>query len=372
MVSNNIQREQGYILIRDLLPATPYEFLVAAQNQVGTTELKYRLTTLDSDGHQVSNSSPLFPFLGSLSPSAPDEDEEYALTRDIQEYAEENRRDTWLPGQASVAGVHNKPLIAMRNLLGSPLALVISLSLFLGILLLLVFYRTLQDRRLSSSDGTLSSTLTHKSSGNGSPSTASVGGLACASTNNISSTMLEGDQLGQQLNLDNEHRLADGAQVTLDNRHHYGCSYQTFCPASSHNQNSGCDFIPESQTQSAGVGYTSTGTYASVQRQPLVCSTVSGESSQDQCLMQMLLLGNGQPSPAIGVDQPPSHYSAAAALATLARTGKLNFKATSASNQDSGSTVTYSPITYSSATTSSGGQRQYHVALDEYQQRLNQ
>ena len=177
MVSSGLGREQQALVLRDLQPATAYELLVGAQNSVGQTEAKYKFSTLDLGGKQVggtaaassassssssssaSSAAASFALLAGASsedPLDPDDlDSDESLSR--VDYIDETgaRREVWLqqpaqlgqrPGQAGRAldsgGASLRWLaLSIRQLLNSPLTLLLALCLLLVMLLLLLFTR---------------------------------------------------------------------------------------------------------------------------------------------------------------------------------------------------------------------------------------
>lgn len=139
LVSNNIVREQSSLVIRDLAPATSYELLVGAQNQVGLTEVKYRFQTLDQDGKQV----PASEANSFASSSAGSEDSEMIV--DYSD-ADGTRREFWPVSsqnmnEPTATNSVTKSVLIMGRFLNSAPALVLSLCFFVVLLMVVIFYK---------------------------------------------------------------------------------------------------------------------------------------------------------------------------------------------------------------------------------------
>lgn len=145
LVSNNILREQGDLIIRDLSPATAYELLVGARNQVNLSEAKYRFTTLDSEGKQVapSRSSSSSSFLPTLNDDYNDETMvDYSDDGQYSGAGPSVRRESM--GGADLSHSHSNGqrwLMLAGHVLNSPLTLLFTFCIFLVLLALLAFHR---------------------------------------------------------------------------------------------------------------------------------------------------------------------------------------------------------------------------------------
>lgn len=143
LVSNNVvPRDQTSLVVGELSPATTYELLVGAHNHVGVTEARYRVSTLDANG-LASSSSMLSSLMGD---DANDDDDDLdvqysdADAGNLLEGQRARRRDM-RADSAGLRWVHT-----VRQVLNSPLALLVSLSLFIALLLVLLYHRKQQQQ----------------------------------------------------------------------------------------------------------------------------------------------------------------------------------------------------------------------------------
>lgn len=351
LVSNNILKEQLNIIIRDLLPATSYDLFVSAQNQVGPTEAKYRFTTLDLNGKQVSVQQG-HSLLGGSSENS----------EDFSDYLDPDgsvRREIWSDSP------YKNSLMMFRQLLNSPFALTLSLCLFLALFMLLIFYR-FQGSTNSSTSDTLSSS--NKSNGSSSGShhhhhqPYSGGGNRRHSSGEVNgATILDSTEAPVSVangSISESPRINYQSHRLLNSASHYPVSvpsecgyYQAaYCNATNTRQSGqqqqqqqlvdyGARSMETSnQEQSPYVpvyGQAANnyqGAYASVQRSAtmdatldLVAPELQDQRQQQQCLVQMLMMGPQQQQ-----QQQPQHNELsnltdnqnsymAAALTTLAR-----------------------------------------------------
>lgn len=174
LVSNNILREQLSVVIRDLAPATGYELLVGAQNQVGLTEVKYRFITLDPDGKQV----PAIEANSQFASSSSDVDSDTAIDYS-DSGADGTRRE--FSGDPHSGQTMTRSLLAVRQFMSSPLALVISLCFFVVLLMVLIFYK-----------------INGQANGQSSPS---ISGLNLSSNNNNNNKLSGGRNSGGEPNM---------------------------------------------------------------------------------------------------------------------------------------------------------------------------
>lgn len=330
LISNNILKEQASLLIRDLVPATSYELLVTAQNQVGPTEVKYRFTTLDADGKQVSNGLSIFGNQLSSNEGGLGE----------PDYADEtaNSREMWPSrsdhGSSSAGSNLMRLVFFFRQILNSPLALLCSLSLFILLLILFLVHRRSPSGHSSSSS--TANTLTSSSAAtNKSSSSASCNGRRLSTEATILGDMEGPLSIANGSLNDSPARLAL-QQVGAFQPPSVGTNhYQSFCAAAGQQQHQSgiADYGPSSMTTtqadcmaspyihpSYGSAHQSTahsmaavanhyslagqsGPYASVQRSatmepqhmatsgPLLNEHQQSATDQQQCLMQMLMMG---------------------------------------------------------------------------------
>ena len=342
LVSNNILREQQSVLIRDLSPATAYELLVGAQNQVGQTEAKYRLNTLDADGKPVPMSH---SFLGVAGSSSAALDDDHMVVDYIDESG--TRREVWPSRDLDPSGQHltsaNKWLYLIGQLLNSPLTLLLALCLFIVLLALLIFNRfaTPQTGSSSSSSSSNKSSLGTTGGNGGSGGGGGGGGGARHCSLFGQTTTLDGTEPA----LSSANGCDDGsppldespARVNLaGSRGDYAAldcySATSYCPAAGHQLETFTGpSEPQSNSTECSSGYASNcqqqqqnyyappAAYATVHRSATMDPTsLAGaeQRQQQQCLMQMLMMAQpNQP------DQVESNYSmaAAAALNSMAR-----------------------------------------------------
>lgn len=364
-MSNNILREQNSVLIRDLSPATTYELLVGAQNQVGLTEARYRLTTLDVDGKQVALSH---SFFGSSSFSANDGEDNITV-----DYTDDTgtRREVWpnghsssssssLPSSSFSSHPSGRWILITRQILNSPVTLLLALSLFLILLILLIFHRLNDSAHESgSSTGTLASS-SHKSNsqtsgGAGDTQTSSGCGLgldvgapgdspAALTDVSPSHVNLSGVRLASQNPLDTNNPTSSDFYANSNNNNNNSpyCSQATEC-------NSAPGYF---NCNSAGAqnyyAMPGAGAYASVHRsstmeprQVSLQPVVEQQDERQQYLMQMLMTSPQQQQQHLNLNhhQQQMHttadlcptsssaaYSVAAALTTMARQKSGAFK----------------------------------------------
>lgn len=374
LISNNILKEQASLLIRDLVPATSYELLVIAQNQVGPTEVKYKFTTLDVDGKQVGGGGGSgFSIFGNqlLSDNG---------GQDSADYADESSwRELW-PNSNSrpdpASGNLVKSVVFFRNFLNSPLALLCSLSLFILLIIIFLFHKRPQTgTNHSSSSSSTANTFTSSSAATNKSSNSSSAALSCGGRRLSidANTTIMGDIEAPLSVANGSLEESPATRFPLAHQQQMGtfqqaseCNYQSpFCanqqqqqqlnhsdygPTSHLSSDTQVDFIPSAayvhpaynsanQAHSmAGTGgganhyslASQTNPYASVQRSatmepnlatsgPLLSEQHSTDHhnhhhEQQQCLMQMLMMGS-RPQPG---DQQHNSY-VTAALTTLAR-----------------------------------------------------
>lgn len=344
LISNNILKDQATLLIRDLMPATSYELLVVAHNQVGPTEVKYRFTTLDADGKQVFNGLSLF---GNQLTSDAYQDSDYA--------DESSWRELWPSSSRSDgSGLFMRSLLFFRHLLNSPLALLCSLSLCILLFVLFLVHKR-PSAHSSSSLSSTANTLASSSATNKSSSSASCNGRRLSIEAN---TTILGD-MEVPLSMANGSLTESPARLPLQQVGAFqsasDCNYQSFC--ANQQQSNMTDYGPVSSMNAAqndcitspyvhpAYGATThqvattnhyslagqTGPYASVQRSATMepslgqtgASLMSGQQTsehqqQQECLMQMLMMGSRPQQQQQSTD--PQHTSyVTAALTTLAR-----------------------------------------------------
>lgn len=152
LVSNNILREQGGVIIRDLAPAGSYELLVGAQNHVGLSEAKYRFVTLDSEGKPVVVSKSFLPILNGDNNDLDDGDSDADNgDNSMVDYSDDQstnganiRRESYAGGDHLTSGAvsgSGRWLLLARHILNSPLTLLLTFCVFLVLLGLLLFHR---------------------------------------------------------------------------------------------------------------------------------------------------------------------------------------------------------------------------------------
>lgn len=151
LVSNNIFKEQISVLIKDLLPATSYELLIIAQNQVGPSETKYKFTTLDSEGKPVGYMNSLFGHSAGNSDYLSPEDEY------LDDPDGSLRRNRLWPTTESFR--------FMRLILNSPLALFVLFCSLATLMLVIMFYK-FNNKSSSSSSSSSHDIMNHQNNGN--------------------------------------------------------------------------------------------------------------------------------------------------------------------------------------------------------------
>lgn len=179
LVSNNIPKDQSSLLIRDLQPASHYELLVSAQNQVGNTEVKYRFSTLDENGQVVASPPATFyvgDSLGTDDVSILSDDEDHSSYDSRRIDAQWSSMGNGLSPNGRINGAGFLTMIQYQ-LLQSPLSVLISILMILGLVSTFLFYRfhrLAQMRSLSSlsssSDSPIGSSRVAGPANNKSPS----------------------------------------------------------------------------------------------------------------------------------------------------------------------------------------------------------
>lgn len=169
LVSNNIPKDQATLIIRDLSPASHYELLVSAQNQVGITEVKYRFSTLDLNGQTIapssfnSNEDSQTVLISGNEDAFEDGDFGRDRTFDLR------RLDQQWSSKAESSRLSSYLAIVMQQLVQGPMSFVISTLLIFCLLLTFIFYRF--NNNSGHTFGSCSSSSSGSSSGAGSSTT---------------------------------------------------------------------------------------------------------------------------------------------------------------------------------------------------------